>query len=150
MKRTASIRFKILFLVLAVTLTSIVIISLVSISTIRDALNSKAMQQLVSIREIQKSALQNQFATYRKQLLSMAQSRFAIEAMKDFRESFKTYPEEVSILEGSKDLRQKSRELRSYYDGPFGEEFLNRNGRKSEKINDIFNQLTPQAIRFQH
>ena len=48
MKRTASIRFKILFLVLAVTLTSIVIISLVSISTIRDALNSKAMQQLVS------------------------------------------------------------------------------------------------------
>ena len=150
MKRTASIRFKILFLVLAVTLTSIVIISLVSISTIRDALNSKAMQQLVSIREIQKSALQNQFTTYRKQLLSMAQSRFAIEAMKDFRESFKTYPEEVSILEGAKDLRQKSRELRSYYDGPFGEEFLNRNGRKSEKINDIFNQLTPQAIRFQH
>ncbi len=150
MKRTASIRFKILFLVLAVTLTSIVIISLVSISTIRDALNSKAMQQLVSIREIQKSALQNQFTTYRKQLLSMAQSRFAIEAMKDFRESFKTYPEAVSILEGSKDLRQKSRELRSYYDGPFGEEFLNRNGRKSEKINDIFNQLTPQAIRFQH
>ena len=150
MKRTASIRFKILFLVLAVTLTSIVIISLVSISTIRDALNSKAMQQLVSIREIQKSALQNQFTTYRKQLLSMAQSSFAIEAMKDFRESFKTYPEAVSILEGSKDLRQKSRELRSYYDGPFGEEFLNRNGRKSEKINDIFNQLTPQAIRFQH
>ena len=110
MKRTASIRFKILFLVLAVTLTSIVIISLVSISTIRDALNSKAMQQLVSIREIQKSALQNQFTTYRKQLLSMAQSSFAIEAMKDFRESFKTYPEAVSILEGSKDLRQKSME----------------------------------------
>ena len=99
MKRTASIRFKILFLVLAVTLTSIVIISLVSISTIRDALNSKAMQQLVSIREIQKSALQNQFTTYRKQLLSMAQSSFAIEAMKDFREGFKTYPEAVSILE---------------------------------------------------
>ena len=49
MKRTASIRFKILYLVLAVTLTSIVIISLVSISPIRDALNSKAMQQLVSL-----------------------------------------------------------------------------------------------------
>ena len=99
------------------TLTSIVIISLVSISTIRDALNSKAMQQLVSIRNT-KIGIAEPVYDLSKTASFDGTVQFCHRSDEDFRESFKTYPEEVSILEGAKDLRQKSRELRSYYDGP--------------------------------
>ena len=56
-----SLQAKLLILVLAVTLTSIIVISYISISTLQNALESKALQQMVSIREVQKSALENQF-----------------------------------------------------------------------------------------
>ncbi|MGA1165303.1 MAG: hypothetical protein ACO3XK_08165, partial [bacterium] len=69
-----SLQAKLLILVLAVTLTSIVVISYISISTLQNALESKALQQMVSIREVQKSALENQFNNYRKQIQTMAQS----------------------------------------------------------------------------
>ena len=61
-----SLQAKLLILVLAVTLTSISVISYISISTIQNALESKAFQQMVSIREVQKSALENQFFGSRK------------------------------------------------------------------------------------
>ena len=54
-----SLQAKLLILVLAVTLTSIIVISYISISTLQDALESKALQQMVSVREVQKSALEN-------------------------------------------------------------------------------------------
>jgi len=90
-----SLQAKLLILVLAVTLTSIVVISYISISTLQNALESKALQQMVSIREVQKSALENQFNNYRKQIQTMAQSNYVIEAMKSFDKSFKSYPSEL-------------------------------------------------------
>ena len=75
-----SLQAKLLILVLAVTLTSIIVISYISISTLQNALESKALQQMVSIREVQKSALENQFNNYRKQIQTMAQSNYVIEA----------------------------------------------------------------------
>ena len=68
-----SLQAKLLILVLAVTLTSIIVISYISISTLQNALESKALQQMVSIREVQKSALENQFNNYQKQIQTMAQ-----------------------------------------------------------------------------
>ena len=79
-----SLQAKLLILVLAVTLTSIIVISYISISTLQNALESKALQQMVSIREVQKSALENQFNNYRKQIQTMAQSKYVIEAMMKF------------------------------------------------------------------
>ena len=87
-----SLQAKLLILVLAVTLSSIIVISYISISTLQNALESKALQQMVSIRDVQKSALENQFNNYRKQIQTMAQSNYAIEAMKSFDKSFKSYP----------------------------------------------------------
>lgn len=150
MNLTSSIRFKILLLVLGVTVGSMVIISAVSISTIGTALNDKSMQQLVSIREIQKSALQNQFSTYRKQILSMAQAESTIEAMKSFQQSFSDYAEMIEQEEQGDDFKVKSREVRSYYERQFADEFRSKNGFDADQVNTIFSQLTPESVRFQH
>ena len=145
-----SLQAKLLILVLAVTLTSIIVISYISISTLQNALESKALQQMVSIREVQKSALENQFNNYRKQIQTMAQSKYVIEAMKSFEKSFKSYPSELLQYEPQITLQQRSKELRSYYTGEFSEEFQKRNGIKSDRINEVFSRLSPEAIAFQH
>ncbi len=145
-----SLQAKLLILVLAVTLTSIIVISYISISTLQNALESKALQQMVSIREVQKSTLENQFNNYRKQIQTMAQSKYVIEAMKSFEKSFKSYPSELLQYEPQITLQQRSKELRSYYTGEFSEEFQKRNGIKSDRINEVFSRLSPEAIAFQH
>ena len=145
-----SLQAKLLLLVLAVTLTSIGVISYISISTIQNALEAKAFQQMVSIREVQKSALENQFNNYRKQIQTMAQSSYVIEAMKSFEMSYKSYPSELLNYESQITIQQRAKELRSYYTGDFSEEFINKNGRRTDRINEIFSQLSPEAIAFQH
>ncbi len=145
-----SLQAKLLILVLAVTLTSIIVISYISISTLRDSLESKELQQLVSNRELQKSSLENQFNNYRKQIQTMAQSNYVIEAMKSFDKSFKSYPGELLQYEPQITIQQRSKELRSYYTGDFSEEFQKRNGTRTERINEIFSSLSPEAIAFQH
>lgn len=150
MNLTSSIRFKILLLVLGVTVGSMIIISAVSISTISTALNDKSMQQLVSIREIQKSALQTQFTTYRKQILSMAQAESTIAAMKSFQQSFSDYSEVLAAEEQADDYKVKSREVRSYYERQFADVFRTKNGYDADQVNTIFSQLGPDAVRLQH
>ena len=145
-----SLQAKLLILVLAVTLTSISVISYISISTIQNALESKAFQQMVSIREVQKSALENQFNNYRKQIQTMAQSNYVIEAMKSFDMSYKSYPNELLHYESQITIQQRAKELRSYYTGDFSEEFINKNGRRTDRINEFFSRLSPEAIAFQH
>ena len=107
-----SLQAKLLLLVLAVTLTSIGVISYISISTIQNALEAKAFQQMVSIREVQKSALENQFNNYRKQIQTMAQSSYVIEAMKSFEMSYKSYPSELLNYESQITIQQRAKELR--------------------------------------
>ena len=143
-----SLQAKLLILVLAVTLTSISVISYISISTIQNALESKAFQQMVSIREVQKSALENQFNNYRKQIQTMAQSNYVIEAMKSFDMSYKSYPSELLHYESQITIQQRAKELRSYYTGDFSEEFFNKNGRRTDRINEFFSRLSPEAIAF--
>ncbi len=145
-----SLQAKLLILVLAVTLTSIIVISYISISTLQNALESKALQQMVSIREVQKSALENQFNNYRKQIQTMAQSNYVIEAMKSFDKSFKSYPRELLQYEPQMTIQQRSKELRSYYTGDFSEEFQKRNGVSTDRVNEVFSRLSPEAIAFQH
>jgi len=145
-----SLQAKLLILVLAVTLTSISVISYISISTIQNALEAKAFQQMVSIREVQKSALENQFNNYRKQIQTMAQSNYVIEAMKSFDMSYRSYPSELLNYESQITIQQRAKELRSYYTGDFSEEFINKNGRRTDRINELFSRLSPEAIAFQH
>ncbi|MGB0140924.1 MAG: methyl-accepting chemotaxis protein [bacterium] len=145
-----SLQAKLLILVLAVTLSSIIVISYISISTLQNALESKALQQMVSIREVQKSALENQFNNYRKQIQTMAQSNYVIEAMKSFDKSFKSYPRELLQYEPQMTTQQRSKELRSYYTGDFSEEFQKRNGVSTDRVNEVFSRLSPEAIAFQH
>ncbi|MEC8258844.1 MAG: hypothetical protein VX032_00345, partial [SAR324 cluster bacterium] len=135
---------------LAVTLTSIIVISYISISTLQNALESKALQQMVSIREVQKSALENQFNNYRKQIQTMAQSSYVIEAMMNFDQSFKSYPRELLQYEPQMTIQQRSKELRSYYTGDFLEEFQKRNGVRTDRVNELFSRLSSEAIAFQH
>ena len=145
-----SLQAKLLILVLAVTLTSITVISYISISTIQNALESKAFQQMVSIREVQKTALENQFNNYRKQIQTMAQSDYVIEAMKSFDISYKSYSNELLQYESQITIQQRSKELRSFYTGDFSEEYNKRNGMRTERINEFFSRLSPEAIAFQH
>ena len=145
-----TLQAKLLILVLAVTLTSIIVISYISISTLQNALESKALQQMVSIREVQKSALENQFNNYRKQIQTMAQSSYVIEAMRNFDQSFKSYPRELLQYEPQMTIQQRSKELRSYYTVDFLEQFQKRNGVRTDRVNEVFSRLSSEAIAFQH
>lgn len=106
------LRGKVLLTFLAIALIPLIIISLVSYFITQSALQRQATNQLISVREVKKSQIEDYFEFIRKQVLTMAENQVVIDAMRDFTEAF---PEAAPSDISPETFREYEASLQAYY-----------------------------------
>ena len=145
-----SIRKKLTIVTLANTLLPMLVLALVlgyqSYSQANKVLSEQAQMKLISIRDIQKQQIESYFKTIENQVLSFSNDIMIIDAMSAFKQSFKSYRNEISAT----DLSEIRKSLKSYYTQDYSKEYANRNSNKTPNIDSLFNGLDDDSIALQH
>lgn len=93
------IRAKLLISSLSVLASSLIGVSAyigwMSLDSGKSALETQSRNQLVSIRDIKKSQIEDYFKSIGKKIITFSNDRMIIDAAKTFRTAFKQFPDEV-------------------------------------------------------
>ncbi|MDH5600294.1 MAG: methyl-accepting chemotaxis protein [Gammaproteobacteria bacterium] len=108
---------KVLSGLLAVVITTILSISIVSYNIASDGMYKEGFEKLTAIREIKASQIEGYFQQVRDQVVTFSESRMIIDAMKDFKSSFHNIKNDLNVTEGS--LSVMERRIRSTYSSEF-------------------------------
>ncbi len=142
-----SIRLKLLLGLLAVALIPIAALSTAVYFSADRAVMAKTTDQLEAVRSLKASQLQQYFQTLAGQISTFAENPMTVDALHEFQASF------LSVIDENQATRQEiqdlRRQLRSYYDVDFSEEYRRRNAGKSPNVNDLFNSLGDAGILLQ-
>jgi methyl-accepting chemotaxis protein len=112
------------------------------------ALEESARNQLVSLREIKKTQVENYFNTILNQVLTLSNNAMIIEAMEDLKGSFYKVKEEAFPLNSNmEDYRQK---LGQYYVSQFGEEYKKQNHGTGIDANKFLKTIDTDAVALQY
>ena len=114
-------------------------------STARDALEEQIDNQLVSLREIKKTQIEDYFNTILNQVLTFSNDKMIIDGMKDFKSAFYSYREEAF---GS-DVSQYRSQLASYYTSDFANEYKNQNHGESVNTQAMYGGIDDDAVALQ-
>lgn len=113
-----------------------------SFSLSEQALQLRAFNQLISVREIKKSEIENYFNNIVGQVVTTANSVGLQNAIIEFSNAFANYPiQQVS--------QQDTESLKDYYKAQFGAVYRNLNEGKHANEMQRFNQLSPIATVLQ-
>jgi serine phosphatase RsbU (regulator of sigma subunit) len=132
------IKAKIFFLLLATTLTTLSIgVSLLFI-TAKDSLQKESFNKLTAVREMKATQIEDYFQQIENQLLTLAEDRMTIDAMRAFQASFKTLDRELKIA----DLEQQgvNPRLQKYYSDVFVPKFFQKSGVRDTALLTRINQ----------
>lgn len=81
----------------------------------KKAIEKKATEQLISLRESKKEEIERYFNTIRNQIITMAEDLMIVNAMTDFKRSYKTYKQEAEpSKKGKYDIDKVSQFLKDY------------------------------------
>ena len=119
----------------------------------RDELESQAKKQFIAIREMKKSQIEGYFQTIRSQVLTFSNDRMVIEAMRDFKQGFRSFLHEVELsgtLLTETDQASASTALSAYYTKEFTEEYKNRNAGKDPNAIKYLQQLDQDSLALQN
>jgi len=118
----------------------------------KESLETQAQNQLVAIREMKKSQIEGYFQTIRNQILTLSNDRMVIDAMREFKQSFQTFREEVNS-EGplsEEELSTYRTALTEYYTGDFTEEYQKRNAGKDPLAVKYVDALDADSLALQY
>lgn len=121
-------------------------ITTLSIDASKQALEDKAKNSSIAIRDLTKGRIEDYFGGIRKQILTYSQNRMIIDAMSGFSSAFKQYPSEAEI----DDIDKRQEALKSYYTGEYLTEYKSRNSGKSVRAEQWLSQLDNESIALQH
>ncbi|HEC12709.1 MAG TPA: methyl-accepting chemotaxis protein [Acidiferrobacteraceae bacterium] len=139
---TASLALAIMPLV-----TATLILEDMSTTTASEALESAVENQLISIRDTKKVQIEDYFNTIRNQVLTFSNDRMVIDAMRQFKASFKKVT--VDGMAG-KSIDKMRTAVASYYVNDFGNEYKNQNAGKIIDTRSIVNQLDAESVVLQY
>lgn len=107
-----------------------------------------ATNQLVSVRDVKKSQIEDYFETIYNQMVTFSESPNVVNAMHDFSRAFKEFgtdaqidPTQIPVLRS---------ELAGYYDRQFGEEYRKQNSGKSANTSSLLSQVDDESVLLQH
>jgi anti-anti-sigma regulatory factor/HAMP domain-containing protein len=110
-----------MLLVLAsVAIVSAGITSLMSYRIARQAIQQQSFDKLTAVREMKGNQIEDYTRQIVDQILTLSESRMIVDAMNDFRRSFRSIEEDLRLPPG--EFEQRDQRLRLYYQ----EQFLNR------------------------
>lgn len=110
-------------------------------------MEKEVFQKLTSVRELKQKSVERYFNMVRNQILTFSENRMVIDAMKNFKKSFRTYRSDLKI--DAKKLEEQKAALRTYYVNDFDAEYVNQN-KKSSQADNFFNMLDKDSIALQY
>jgi len=128
-------------------ITSVIILGSLSTDTATEALNAAAKNQLVSIRDTKKTQIEDYFGTIRNQVLTFSNDRMIIDAMHQFKATFKKVTTDSNTGKSIDEMRAA---VASYYSKEFGAEYQNQNAGKSIDTDRIIKQLDDESVVLQY
>jgi methyl-accepting chemotaxis protein len=135
-----SFKVKLVICIIAMSIIPLAINSIYSIHTSKAALQSSAMEKLVSAREARNNSITRYLDTIGSQISVLSHDKMIIDATVSFISAFNKLPDAVG------DAKFK---LEDYYKNQFGEEYKNKTGNPSP-LDQMINSLTPQSVMIQH
>ena len=110
------------------------------------ALEQSAKKQLISIREIKKSQIEDYFRLIQDQVKTFSDDRMIIDAMQEMNSAFHSYTSELELPGYGKYYD----ELSSYYTGSFLKQYEQLNDGGKVDVKQIMSKLDNDAIALQH
>ena len=112
------------------------------------ALEKQVFDQLIAIRQNKKAAIESYFQTIEDQILTFSEDRMVVDAMREFKQVFRTYRAENRLDAGQ--IARQRRLLRNYYTDDFTGEYRSQNGGASPPVDAFFNDLDDDSIALQY
>ena len=106
----------------------------------------QVIKQLSALRESKKSEIESYFSTLEAQARTFSYDTMVVDAMKGFKNSFKSYREETLTLVGSREKQS----LKNYYTDEFGERFSSRNMHHNFDVAATMSQLDSDSIALRY
>ena len=111
-------------------------------------MRAKVSASLQAQQALKKDQIEGYFESIRDQIITFSEDRMVVNAMRDFKESFNTYPAQAGVEEASiAGLRTK---LATYYNGEFSEEYSSQNEGATPNAGRFLDQLDNESIALQH
>lgn len=143
-----SLSKKQIVLLLVVGLIPLWIASLISVNLADTEIRQQAFDQLQAVQEIKSSAVERYFEQVQGQILTLAESADAVQAMKALPALFA----DISDTEwpGNRQYQEMRRELKSFYTDQFGTKYTAENEGVTPDIQTLMAGLDSDSILLQH
>jgi methyl-accepting chemotaxis protein len=141
------IRIKLIAGFLIIGLIPVLVVSFMLMNKADNELMKGSFDKLKAVRDIKKISVERYFKTINDQVLTLSNNQMVVNAMKNFKELFrsfrrenKIYPERLSYLK---------KELESYYNFEFSREYKKNTGREPN-TSGLLAQLDPDSLALQY
>lgn len=140
-----------LLMLLPVVLVSAVL-GWVAVENGREALETKAQNQMVALRNSSQRAIERYFQTVQDQIANLSDNRMVVDALKSLPNAYLNYPSsmEVTGAAGAEKLEKMRQALVDFYEGPYADEFKKQNGGKQVDAKEWLDKLDINAITLQY
>ncbi len=115
--------------------------------TSSQALKKQAFNQLVSIRETKKEQIEDYFSHIEKQVKAYSKDNMIINAMEEFKTSFKLFRQENEIDDSQ--LKGYRTALKTYYTRDFTKEYKKQNNGLAPDVDKYFGRLDDNSVLLQ-
>lgn len=110
---------RLLFLLILVSLVSMLTIALVSYQSGRQALEQNVYDRLTGIREARKQQLRNRVTFVRGQVGTLGEDKMVLDALKEFKAAYQKLPALVQAEKDATPAAERDRGLRAFYEKDF-------------------------------
>jgi methyl-accepting chemotaxis protein len=114
----------------------------------KSALMTASQEQLVALREVKKTQIQDYFGTIRKQVQTFSENGMIVDAMRDLNEAFHAFRDEQKLT--PEQLAAYREELFTYYEHEFSEEYRQQNNGQEPGVDSYYGALDDDAIALQY
>jgi len=146
--RNIHMRPKLVALFLLIGISALLVAGFWASRQAEQALLEKSYNQLESVREIKRQAVERYFTHIQNQILTFSENSMVVDAMGELREVFPRFREENQY--DAADIRRMSSELITYYTNDFSAEFRSQNDGQDPRAKRYFDQLDDDSIAFQY
>ncbi|ODN41922.1 HAMP domain-containing protein [Piscirickettsia litoralis] len=148
MKAKLNIKLKLVLMFVAVSLVAIfataLILGLVSTNSSQQSLEQQAKSQLISIREVKKSQIENYFKMVSNIVISSANNIAFAQAAQEFIQSYNLFDQQEALPENYKN------QVKSYYHQLFIKEYELQNAGKRPDVKAMLKGLTDTTYALQY
>jgi methyl-accepting chemotaxis protein len=142
------LKYKLILSFLVLAVAPLMVLGLISLKTAGDSLENLAFNQLESIREIKRKAVEDYLQSVHDQMVTFAEDRMIVDALPNFVTSFRSYRAETGLDDAV--LNQYKNQLQRYYTVDFSQEYQTQNAGKDPRAKRLLDGLDADSIALQY